>query len=277
MYVSVQPNCDGNATVPSPFPGMDPFLEIANWEVFHYRFVLALSDALIQLVRPRYVVEPEKRVYIEHRVEEYEQWVKPDVTVTEPRAGGPPFREATSAVAAAAVECVVPMPVEREELFLKVLDAKNMRVVTVIELLSPSNKRGDGDGRREYLTKRDDLLQSPVHIVEVDLLRGGKRLPTVHPLPAGDYYAFVLRRERRPRAQVYTWDVRQPLPTIPIPLAKDDPDVLFDLQSVFVAVYDRSGYDYTLDYTRPLAPPLRASDDAWLQETLREAGLGRNV
>jgi hypothetical protein len=140
-------------------------------------------------------------------------------------------------------------------------------VVTVLETLSPRNKRHGSDGRREYLEKRREVLQSQTHLVELDLLRGGKRLPMKTRLPPATYYALVSRR-RQPRAELYAWTVRDPLPTIPIPLKTGDPDVLLDLQAAFGTVYDRARYHLSLDYTRSLHPRLKEFDREWFQQRL---------
>jgi len=138
----------------------------------------------------------------------------------------------------------------------------------VIEVLSLGNKRAGSDGQREYLTKRESILQSAAHLVELDLLRGGQRLPTIEPLPVADYFAFVCRAYDRPEAQVYAWTLRQSLPTIPIPLNRGDPDVLLDLQNGFTRVYDRAGYDYSLDYRQPVQPAFAAREAEWIAARL---------
>jgi hypothetical protein len=148
---------------------------------------------------------------------------------------------------------------------------ETMEVVTVLETLSPANKRADGDGRREYLDKREEVLQSRAHLVELDLLRGGVRLPTTTPLPEGDYYAIVSRRQRRPKAAVYAWTVRDRLPTIPVPLKAGDPDVPLDLQAAFNTVYDRARYDLSLDYEDRLEPPLSAANAEWSRRLIESA------
>ena len=91
----------------------------------------------------------------------------------------------------------------------------------MIEILSRSNKSGLGRG--QYLQKRRELLDQPVHLVEVDLLLGGKRLPMGGRLPAGEYYAFVSRAEKRESSDVYAWSIRRPMPAIPIPLVSARP------------------------------------------------------
>jgi hypothetical protein len=123
-----------------------------------------------------------------------------------------------------------------------------------------------GDGRGGYLIKRDTVLQTATHLVELDLLRGGVRLPMVDTLPAGDYYAIVSRAYRRPRAEVYTWRLFDPLPTIPVPLRRDDPDAPLDLQAVFTMVYDRARYHLSLDYQAPLLPEPDAALAAQIAE-----------
>ena len=141
-----------------------------------------------------------------------------------------------------------------------------MDVITVIAVLSPGNKRANSDGRREYLRKREEVLLSDTHLVELDLLRGGARLPTLQLLPPGDYYVFVCRRQQRFQAAVYAWELRRPLPPIPVPLAETDPDAVLDLQALFTTVYARAGYDYSLNYRRTIAPPLSEGDRVWVQQ-----------
>lgn len=235
----------------SPFPGMDPFIEGQIWEDFHHALVEAIRESMIPRVRPRYLV----------RVEEREGGEAP--------AGG--ATATATLVGIAPVMRTVPMPERQREAFLTVRERDTMEVVTVIELLCPGNKRGGSDARHEYLAKREAVLLSATHLVELDLLRRGERLPTIETLPAGDYYAFVCRGQRRPKAEVYFWSLRQRLPTIPVPLAGNDPDVMLDLQAAFTAVYDRAGYDYSLDYRRPVEPPLSDNDIAWAQQLLAAA------
>ena len=121
------------------------------------------------------------------------------------------------------------------------------------------------------LNKRHAILHSEANLVEIDLLRGGRRLPTVEPLPIGDYFSFVTRVERRPKVEVYSWPLERRLPTIPVPLAEGDPDVQLDLQTVFDTTYDRAGYDYSLKYSNPIDPPLSEAQRAWVAEILAKS------
>jgi hypothetical protein len=257
--------------MPSPFPGMDPFIEGQVWKDFHHAFIGEARATLIPQVRPRYVVRVEERVYLDEQPDEEITLIEPDVMVVEDsEAEGPGPRGAGAALAVEPVILSLPMPAEQKQRFLALRERETLRLVTVIEILSPTNKRGGSDGRRQYLEKRKELLRSSVHLVELDLLRGGRRLPVRGSLPAGDYFAFVARAGYRPRAEVYAWTMRQPLPTVPVPLAGVDPDAALHLQAIFTSAYDRAGYDYSLDYRRPVEPPLGEADAAWTQEILAQ-------
>jgi hypothetical protein len=119
------------------------------------------------------------------------------------------------------------------------------------------------------LNERLELLRSNVSLVEVDLLLGGQRLPTDRPLkPSTDYCVFVVRRGKRPFAEVFEWELARRLPRIPIPLANGDPDALLDLQSCLDVVYDKTGYDYSLRYERTLNVSVRPDDARWIEQRL---------
>ena len=254
--------------MPSPFPGMDPFIEGHAWEDFHHHIVEELHAALVPRVRPRYIVRVEQRVYLERDLDTLTHVVRPDVTLMDRSEGLASLGARPSTAVAAPAIVTLPMAELRHQAYLSVRERDTMAVVTVMEVLSPSNKHPGSDGRREYLAKREQVLQSATHLVELDLLRGGERLPTIEELPPGDYYAFVCRAQRRPRAEVYAWGLQSPLPDIPVPLADEDPDVTLSLGTIFSAAYDRAGYDYSLDYRRSLDPPLSDADRAWAAHLL---------
>ena len=255
--------------MPSPFPGMDPYLEGGSWPDFHMLLISEMRTLLSGRIRPKYIVEAERRVYLETDPSDPERFIRPDVAI-EMEPYGPSGRAVqTDAVSLAEpVTLTLPMPAEHREAYLTIRLAKPRKVVTVIEVLSPTNKNLRTTGREVYLAKRDGVLECKTHLVELDLLRGGERLPTVQPLPAADYYAFVSRGNRRPQVDVYPWSLRQPMPAIPIPLEPEDPDVVLDLQAVFNAVYDRAGYDYSLDYEGQVEPPLADADAQWAKGLL---------
>jgi hypothetical protein len=253
---------------------MDPFLEDQEWSDFHPNFIIQLQAQLAPRLEPRYYVRVERRIYVEHPDydDSGERHIrKPDVSVllgAEPASM--PQSAGATATLAAPVECLIPMPEERRESFLKIHETETREVVTVLELLSPSNKRRGGDGWREYLQKRDEVLRSGTHLVELDLLRGGERLPMRSPLPPGDYYAIVSRQQRRPRVSVYGWFLPEPLPTIPVPLLEGDGDVPLDLAAALAAVYDRARYHLSINYAAKLQTSPTMEQEAWFLQRLAE-------
>jgi hypothetical protein len=245
---------------------MDPFLEGQLWSDFHADFIPEIRARLVPRLAPDYVVNVEKTVYLLHDNDEVERLVIPDVAVIESGnwTGGVDLPE--GGVAVAAVVRTLPQIKTVRHSYLVIRSRHGRDVVTVIELLSPWNKSGEGRG--EYLQKRDALLASPVNLVELDLLRGGPPLPTVERLPRGDLFAFVSRGTQRPETDVYAWSLRRVLPSIPIPLAPGDADVSLELQLAFDETYDRAGYRYSVDYNATLEPPLSNQDAAWVCQLL---------
>lgn len=152
--------------MPCPFPGMDPYIESQAWEDFHLHLVAEIANALVPQVRPRYIVRTERRIYVEHEPDSTSGTIRADVA--EMSAGGAlsPSAQATSAteLATGPVVLTLPMPAERREAFLTIRDRDTHEVVTVIELLSPSNRRRGGEGRGEYLRKRETVLQSAANL-----------------------------------------------------------------------------------------------------------------
>jgi hypothetical protein len=147
------------------------------------------------------------------------------------------------------------------------------RLVTSIEILSPSNKRAGSHAYRVYHRKRERLLRSPAHVLEMDLLRAGERPPLAQALPEAPYFVVLSRAQRRPTAEVWPIQLADPLPVLPVPLLPPDPDVPLNLGAAIATVYERGAYDRRLDYHRPPpAPPLLPSETAWLDERLRAEG-----
>lgn len=253
--------------MPSPFPGIDPFIEGQLWSDFHTSFIAALRDDLMPKLLPRYVAILEERIYVESEPEQPRIHFRPDVTIAAESSAGSRLRRPTALI----TEPVqVPLPVSDpvREPFIELRQRDSRELIAVIELLSPSNKRSSGNGRVEYLSKRQQVLSSSAHLVELDLLRGGERLPMGRSLPPADGYAIISDARRRPMAAVWPISLRQPLPTIAIPLGDGDPDVSVDLQAVFQVVYDRACYEYLLRYDVPPEPALDDEDAAWVQEIM---------
>ncbi|HEY4001353.1 MAG TPA: DUF4058 family protein [Candidatus Xenobia bacterium] len=249
--------------MPSLFPGMDPWLEGTVWSDFHTEFLGDLRAALRPRLRPRYVALIEHRVYVEREVPEQPASVFPDLTVA--RESTTPRPAQGNLGVEAPVTVRLAMPEIRREPFLTLRRPGGMEVVTVIELLSPSNKRPGSEGRREYLAKRDAVLQSRVHLVELDLLRGGERLPTAEPLPQAPYYITVSRAGCRPYADVWPIGLRSRLPTVFVPLDPEEQDLALNLQEVLDTVFQRADYADFIDYRQPPTPPLTADDQAWAE------------
>ncbi len=193
--------------MPSPFPGMDPFLEGDEWEDFHSRFITTMAVMLLPGIRPDYVVRTERRIYVEHPLDDVKT-IRPDVAILRhPDSFGYSRSGSTSTVSTLEpVERTVPMSFEVEEKYLVIRRLDSSEVVTVIELLSPFNKRMGTRGRPTYLAKRQEVLQSATNLVELDLLRGGDREVTLDLQAAFDTvydeagydYSLNYRREISP-------------------------------------------------------------------------------
>jgi len=246
----------------TPFPGMDPYLEHPSiWEGVHARLVVAIANQLQPHLDPRYIATVEERVFIEGPQQRIpDVWIqKPSDQIQSPLLG------------TADVDTAVVIEVEELEIHQKrieIVDAyNNMKLVTLIELLSPSNKRS-GPGRESYLAKQQEVLARDCHLVEVDLLRDGERaasLPTwrLKQLEPFDYLACVNRWPRRNRFEVYACRLEQRLPRIAVPLAEPDPDVPLDLQAALAQVYGEGRYMRRLRYDEPCQPPLDEARQQW--------------
>jgi hypothetical protein len=145
-------------------------------------------------------------------------------------------------------------------------------LVTVIEVLSPTNKIRGSRGRASFMAKRHEILNTDVHWVEIDLLRAGVPSVTDPPLRPADYRILVSRSDLRTRTRYYPVDVREALPVVSIPLRGKDPEVPLDLGAVFRTVYDRAAYDASVDYRKAPNPPLEGADAKWARELLRGRG-----
>jgi len=246
--------------MPSPFPGMDPHLEHPDlWPDVHNRLIAALGDDLSLILRPRYYVALEERTYLEEPGE-LAFIGRPDLTVV--RRSGPSESGPESRRTPAVVEVELPMAEPVRETYLEVRSVPAGEVVTVIELLSPGNKRSE-TGRRVYLEKREVILSTRTSLVEIDLLRGGEPMPTLGPPVVSDYAVLVSRPHRRPKADLITFGVRDPIPTFPLPLRKGEEEPMVDLGRVLHALYDRASYDLRIDYRRETVPPLSPADAEW--------------
>jgi hypothetical protein len=264
--------------MPSPFPGMDPYIEASHlWEDFHSKLIGEIERALSNLVPERYVVRTGERSYVALALDDEEQRsFLPDVAVASTGRPGRGGRKAKASARAPAVQSgpapLMMRPLIREEYresFLEILQVDPERkLVTGIEVLSPSNKRPNTRGWRLYYRKRLAYLSGRANFVEIDLLRRGRRMPMASRWPDSPYYLLVCRKKQA-RCAVWPATFAAPLPPLPVPLAPPDPDISLDLQPLIAAVYARSRYERDIDYRRPLRPPLSPAEAAWLEEQLR--------
>jgi Protein of unknown function (DUF4058) len=255
--------------MPSPFPGMDPYLEMVEWQDFHLAFMTAIRRQLTPLIEPKYLARLERRIFVESHFDEKRDFY-PDLEIIPSPADENGGLRGHGMVATLEPKLyAVPLPEEHRETYLVIKDLENRHVVTVIEVLSPTNKATGSDGARIYNEKREELLSGKAHLMEIDLLRKGRRPVTRAPIPdSTDYCVFLHRTRRRSKVEVYEWTVRDPLPTVPVPLADGDPDAMINLQAAFTEVYQDARYDLELPYNRALSPTPRRKDAAWLKTTL---------
>jgi hypothetical protein len=258
--------------MPSPFPGMNPYLEQETvWHDFHERFIPLAAELIGAQVLPRSFVKINEHIYVHELGEDRPRLAgRGDVLVAKgkPQVSGgigAQLLEAPARVRQPEVD------VERQS-FLEIRDRTDRHLVAVLELLSPSNKYR-GPDRDQYLAKCRQLLSSTVHLVEIDLLRGGPRLPWID-LPECDYCAVVSRVEQRPEADLWPIRLRDPLPPLPIPLKEGDPDAFLDLQQALHHIYDKAGYHYYI-YSGSPQPSLREEDEKWAAELLSRAGVSK--
>lgn len=258
--------------MPSPFPGMDPYLEGSLWTTFHFTVGAELVRQLAPKLRPRYLALPVERLVLEEPgdIAVMTTSMYPDVSIVPtPVVTTSPSPHAGSVVAPVRLATIIPQPVPHVS--IEIRDVAQRQLVTAIEILSPTNKRGEG--RTEYLAKRRRLLLSSAHLLELDLLRAGQRVPMQQPLPEAAYFVLLSRAEQRPITDVWPIALSQPLPQVPVPLLPGDADIALDLQAAFTAAYELLGYDLIIDYTRPPEVPLAAAAEAWVDQLLCAAGL----
>jgi hypothetical protein len=251
--------------MPSPFPGMDPYLEGPRWHGFHTMLCVKIVEYLTTQLGPYYVALVEERVVFdeEEEVSISSYSVRPDAYI---------LRESGTAESYGAgmleppIRMAAPVESTMKEHFVEVRRVGELELITAIEILSPSNKRGEG--REKYLGKRRRVLRSEVNLIEVDLLRGGERLPMLAPYPPAPYFVLVHRASSRPIADVWPIPLASPLPTILVPLAEQDPDVKLDLQATFTSSYDAARYERVLNYDVQPTAPLLSQEIDWVTSHL---------
>ncbi|MBE9110437.1 DUF4058 family protein [Nodosilinea sp. LEGE 07298] len=253
----------------SPFPGMDPYLEHPEiWPGVHLLLIAALAEALGPQLRPKYSVSVEVRMY-ETSGDQALLVGIPDVAIQRAK---PQAEVVPTAVAVAPlpqpVQVRVPMPLTIRQGYLEVREVTTKEVVTAIELLSPINKRS-GRGRQTYESKREQVLSSATHFVEIDLLRAYEPMAMFGAEGPSDYRILVSRSEQRPIASLYAFSVQNSIPAFALPLRSGDLEPTVDLQGLLNEIYERSGYDLKLDYGVEPVPPLTDAEAVWASGLLK--------
>lgn len=254
--------------MPSPFPGMDPFLEEPNrWPDLHSRLNNAISELIARQVVPNFTVHIEERVHIASPEEIRRQIIAPDAYLVqrEAHAAG---RGSTATISPPALVEPIYAP-EIHNRYIEVLDALSQEVVATLEVLSPANKMSGTTGREHFLRKRQAILSSSTHWIEIDLLRAGERPPEV--AGRSDYCSLLARGDRTGPFEVWYTDLRDRLPTIAVPLRPPYDDVPLDLQAALDMAYARAFYDESLNYHRSVPlPRLSPADANWVASRVRE-------
>jgi hypothetical protein len=257
----------------SPFPGMDPYLEAPGlWPNVHNSLIVALRDDLAPRLRPRYYVALEERT-VRLSADDLVFVTRPDVAVVQPSDSREHPRHFVATTTSEVLSVEVPLPDDIREVYLEVHTTDTDQVITVIELLSPTNKLV-GEGRQHYERKRLELFGTLTHVVEIDLLRAGQPMPVRGMAPHIGYRILVSRASQRPKAELFAFGMQQAIPDFFLPLQSGDDEPMVPLNRMLHSLYDRAGYDLRIDYTQVPPPPALLPDDAvWLDEQLKAAGM----
>jgi hypothetical protein len=261
--------------MPSPFPGMDPYLEGYVWPDVHHSLASQIRDQLNPHLRPRYVARIEIQMVVDESPQSEIGILYPDVEIVRsqrnvptrlPAGGGVLVAEAPAPTAASVL---VELPeIEVRLASVEIYDTAQNQLVTAIEILSPVNKREPGISK--YRAKWWELRRAGVHILEIDLLRRGQR-PLVHARIPDSPYRVTLVRAGSSAVHAWAIQLSEPLPVLPVPLTAPDADVLLDLGLALRSIYDRAAYDLSIDYSAPPPPPEFPADElAWIEAQVVE-------
>lgn len=248
--------------MPSPFPGMDPYLDHPSaWPNVHHRLITAIADDLAPQLLPKYQVLVEERIY---QVEPQDSILigAPDVLIQQLHADTEISAVAVASPATEPLSVTLTLPETVRQGYLEVREIATGQVITVIEVLSPANKRS-GKGRLDYENKRAMILSNSSNFVEIDLLRQGQPMPIQANLVKSQYRILVSPEEKRPQADLYAFNLPDPIPCFVLPLRSTDHLPTINLRQLLDGIYDRSGYGLVIDYTQPAVPPLTEADMQW--------------
>lgn len=242
---------------------MNPYLEQSElWHQVHNRLIVAIADEITPQVAPQYHVAIEERVY--SSISDRLLVGIADVAVSQGNDSSEGVAVMTQLVQPKKVS--VPVPKETTERFLEVRSTQSGEVVSVIEILSPKNKR-EKLGRETYENKRNKILASLTSFIEIDLLRAGEPM-LILGASITDYYILVSRGYQRPEADLYGFNLKEPIPIFPVPL-KGEQEPLVDLQKLLNVVYQKARFDLVIDYSQSIKPSLSVEDKSWMEEILK--------
>ncbi len=258
--------------MPSPFPGMDPYLEHgARWPDLHQRLIAYSSELLQPQLLPKYIARIDERI----ELKPYGREFIPDVMVVEPPRKLSETQVAHGSLVADEPQTIRVLDDERRVPYIQVVSVASGDVVTLIEVLSPANKIGRG--RDQYLEKQDEILNTPVNLVEIDLLSKPTatyaRLFEVTAPQDWRYIISVSRPQRRTSVEVYAIPLTDRLPRCKIPLLPDDDDAVLDLPAILARCYEVGGYYLLLDYSKPSPVSLSKAEEKWMEALLLDKGL----
>lgn len=240
------------------FPGMNPYLENPElWSEVHPWLIVQLARSLNPLLTPKYRAAVEKRIYSDSLLIGI-----PDVSIFQRNVEE--FRSVTTkGVLSQPIQVNVPVSQEVRESYLEIRHVETGIVVTVVEVLSPKNKR-PGEGRDKYNAKRRKVLDSLSHLVEIDLLRTGNPQPISVDIQS-NYRILVSRANQRPKADLYPFNLRDPIPPFQLPLQSGDEEPVVNLYELLEKVYEEAALDLAIDYAKRPIPPVGEEDFKWIQ------------
>ena len=258
--------------MPSPFPGVDPYLEYGGrWPDMHQRLIAYTSEWLRLQLRPKYVARIEERIELRPEGRKFIA----DISVKKRSRRLSETQVAYGSLVADEPQTLRGLDEERRVSFIQVVKVASGEVVTLIEVLSPSNKIGQG--RKQYIERQDEILDTPVNLVEIDLLsRPTATYARNFELYSPDdwrYLVSISRPQRRTSVEVYAFPLRERLPRPKIPLLPEDGDAVLDLPAVYARCYEVGDYGLLLDYSKPPPVSLSKAEEEWLEALLLEKGL----
>lgn len=241
---------------------MNPNLENPSlWSEVHSWLIVELARSLNPSLIPKYRAAVEKRVYLDALLVGI-----PDASVFQQNSEAERACVVTTGVLSKPIRVTLPLTEEITERYLEIREVKTGRVVTVVEVLSPKNKRV-GEGRDKYLTKRQKVLNSATHLVEIALLRTGSFMPMVEAIPS-HYRILVSRANFRPEAELYPFNLRESIPQFLLPLQSGDQEPVVNLSEVLRQVYQEAALDLAIDYSEQPVPALSESDFQWVRSLM---------